>query len=223
MTINDKKADVMEITHWNDGTTRIPLFDCAETLALDFGKGYPVGSDCYCYDPMKITFSETAKGKKLPFVATYKTGATFKGTLQRVKFNEWEQKAYDRKVSVINTMNGIKRDAEKKEAEYKRKQSEEEEIRRLQIRDLKHKAGEPEGQTTESEKARQYVLTNWPKFQAMKKANESRYTYAKFFSHANYHEELVGYKIKNGAHVKKILHAKVESNRKKAKKSSHQK
>lgn len=222
MTINDKKADVMEITHWNDGTTRIPLFDSAETLALDFGKGYPVGSDCYCYDPMKITFSETAKGKKLPFVATYKTGATFKGTLQRVKFNELEQKAYDRKVSVIKTMNGIKRDAEKKEAEYKRKQSEKEELRRLQIRALKQEAGEQEGQTTESEEARQYVWKSWHEYKATRKT-KFRAKYANFFEHSKYNERLKKFKIKNGDYVEKIIRAIKENNRKKAKKSSHQK
>jgi hypothetical protein len=208
MTINSEKVNVMEIT-WGEGCTvaRVPLFDKAETLSLDFGKDYPVGSDCYCYDPEKITFNANAKGKKMPFTAHYKSGGIFNGTLQRVTFNDREQKAYDTKCSKMKTMGGIKRDIEKREAEYKRKQSEQDELIRLQIRALKNDAGEPVGQTDHSYNTRVYCFQSWQEFKKSKHEVGFKYTYSKMLKDARYKEELKSRGVKSGKEIEKNIRA----------------
>jgi hypothetical protein len=208
MTINDKKADVFyDITHWNDGAIRIPLFDKAETLLLEFGKDYPDGSDCYGHDPEKITFNANAKGKNIPFTADYKGGGIFKGTLQRVAFNSDEQKAYDSKCSNIKSFDGIKHDIEKREAEYKRKQSEHDELIRLQIRALKHDAGEPVGQTDHSYNTRVYCFQSWQEFKKSKHGVGFKYTYSKMLKDDRFKDELKSRGVKSGKEIEKNIRA----------------
>jgi hypothetical protein len=143
MMINGKQIRNMVLTFWDNGKTpRIMLIDEGEALVLEWDKKQAV-SECYTYDPVKLEFKET-KGKKTPFVATYKTGEILKGTLHRDRFNEWEQKEYNRRMEHKRSSALLIAEAEQQAKERAEITQEQREANRALIR----LAGLPDGNDT---------------------------------------------------------------------------
>lgn len=169
-------------------------------------KSNPAVSECKTYDPQSITFQGDAKRPTLCTV-TYKTGETLRGKIQLVSLNDDEQKVYDRSQSYIKTVEDNKRELEKRETEYKRKQSEQEELIRLQIRALKQDAGETVEQTDHSYSTRVYCFQSWEEYKKSKHGVGFKYTYSKMLKDGRFNDELKRRGVKSGKEIEKNIRA----------------